>query len=78
MPSKNRNREKTLEATEMDFRRRAAGRLWLERITCERIGEIMEISNIIVDDIKTKLSVSLYPANVRGLVLVKYTGVDTS
>lgn len=43
-----------LEATEMDFWRRAAGRSKMERITNERIREIMNVRHTIVEDIKDK------------------------
>lgn len=45
---------KTLEATEMDFWRRAAGRSRIERITNTRIREIMNVDHTIVDDIRDK------------------------
>ena len=44
--------KRMLEATEMDFWRRSAGKSRLERITNERIREIMEVKHTIVDDIK--------------------------
>ncbi|XP_045480901.1 uncharacterized protein LOC123685289 [Harmonia axyridis] len=44
--------EKTLEATEMDFWRRAAGRSKLERFTNNRIREIMGVTHTITQDIK--------------------------
>lgn len=45
---------RTLEATEMDFWRRAAGRSRVERITNDRIREIMGVHRTITDDIRTK------------------------
>lgn len=45
---------KTLEATEMDYWRRSAGKSRLERIRNERIREVMGIKHTIVEDIKIK------------------------
>lgn len=45
---------KMLTATEMDFWRRAAGRSRMERITNNRIREIMKVDRTIMDDIKNK------------------------
>lgn len=44
---------KMLNATEMDFWRRAAGKSKRERVTNERIREIMGISHTLIDDIRT-------------------------
>ena len=41
-----------LQATEMDFRGRAAGRSRLERVTNERITEIMQATLTRVNEIK--------------------------
>ncbi|KAJ8952322.1 hypothetical protein NQ318_017216 [Aromia moschata] len=45
---------KSLEATEMDYWRRAAGRSRLERIKNERIREVMGIKQTIVEEIRVK------------------------
>lgn len=44
--------EKMLEATEMDFWRRSAGKSRMEKITNERIREIMGVKHSVVEDIK--------------------------
>lgn len=46
--------EKMLEATEMDYWRRAAGKSRMERVTNERIREIMNVEHTIVEDIRDK------------------------
>lgn len=46
--------KRKLEATEMDFWRRSAGKSRLERVTNNRIREIMNVKHTIVDDINTK------------------------
>ncbi|CAG9828338.1 unnamed protein product [Diabrotica balteata] len=46
--------EKLLLATEMDFWRRAAGKLKKDRIPNEIIREMMGVKHTIVDDIKTQ------------------------
>lgn len=46
--------EKKLRATEKDFSRRAARRSRRERVTNERISEIMGLTHIITNDIKNK------------------------
>lgn len=43
-----------LEATEMDYWRRAAGKSRMDRVTNERIREIMNVKHTIVEDIKDK------------------------
>ena len=43
-----------LETTEMDFRRRAARRSTLKGVTNERIKEIVQVTNTIVDEIKIR------------------------
>ena len=43
-----------LEATEMDFWRRVARRSRLERVTNDRIGEIIQVMHTIVDEIKNR------------------------
>jgi len=45
---------KMLEATEMDFWRRAAGRSRMEKVTNIRIREIMKVKHTIADDIMDK------------------------
>ncbi|KAK4881259.1 hypothetical protein RN001_004578 [Aquatica leii] len=44
---------KMVNATEMDYWRRAAGKSKRERVTNERIRGIMEVSHILMDYIKT-------------------------
>lgn len=51
--SKNRT-VRTLEATVMDLWRRAAGKSRVERITNNRIREIMSINRTIFDNIRTQ------------------------
>lgn len=41
-----------LKATEMDFLRKAANRTKMQRITSDRIREIMKVTRITVDGIK--------------------------
>ena len=43
-----------ITATEMDFWRRSAGISKRERVTNEKIREIMDVKHLLVDDIKTK------------------------
>lgn len=43
-----------LRATEMDYWRRAAGKSKMDKVTNERIKEIMGVKQDIVDDIKIK------------------------
>lgn len=52
-PIKDRT-EKMLRTTEMDFWRRSAGISRRDRITNERVREIMGVTHTIVDDIRTK------------------------
>lgn len=52
-PLKDRT-EKMLRATEMDYWRRAAGRSRRERVTNERIREVMGVTHTIVDDIRRR------------------------
>lgn len=52
-PMKERT-SKMLTATEMDFWRRSAGRSRMERVTNNRIREIMHVKHSIIDDIKNK------------------------
>jgi len=46
--------KKKLTATEMDFWRRSAGKSRMERVTNERIRQIMKVQGTIVDDIGTQ------------------------
>ena len=50
----NQRSDKLLEATEMDYWRRAAARSKLEKVRNVRIREIMGVQYSVVDDIKTK------------------------
>lgn len=45
---------KTLEATEMDYWRRAAGKSRLEKVRNERIRELMHVKHTMVEEIKIK------------------------
>ena len=46
--------KRMLETTEMDFWKRATGRSRFERITNERIDEIMQVTHTRVDEIKNR------------------------
>lgn len=46
--------ERMIQATEMDFWRKAVGRSRMEKIGNDRIREIMDVERTIVDDIKNK------------------------
>ncbi|XP_060528291.1 uncharacterized protein LOC132703178 [Cylas formicarius] len=52
-PPKERNM-KTLEATKMDFWRKAAGRSRTERVPSEAIRTTMKVGHTILDEIRTK------------------------
>ena len=43
-----------LEATEMDFWRRAVGRSRFEKITNDRIGEVVQVTHMVVGEIKNR------------------------
>lgn len=46
--------EKMINATEMDFWRKSVGKSRKERVTNERIRNIMGITHTLVDEVKTK------------------------
>ena len=45
-----------LEATEMDFWRRAAGRSRLERVTNEQVGEFVQVTHTIIGEVNRQFN----------------------